>query len=320
MSCILQIKNIKKTFHIKKSFFDFKSRSICALDNVSLDLIEGETLGIVGESGCGKTTLGKTIVRLYRPDEGQMLYKKKDITFLSESRLFRYRKMIQFIFQDPLASLNPRFTVGDIIREPLDSFSIGSKSERNSIIIKLLEKVELSGEFIRRYPHELSNGQRQRIGIARAIASKPSILIADEPVSSLDVTVQVKILNLFKTLQKDLGISIIFISHDLSIIENFADRVAVMYRGKIVEIAKSNELYNNPQHPYTRALISAATSLYTTRKKEKIYLEEENENSPKYPNGCSFCSRCFMKAKDCPEKKPVLKEVSDGHFVRCLLV
>ncbi len=318
MSYILQIKNLNKSFPIKKGLF--KSKNICALDNVSFNLSSGEILGIVGESGCGKTTLGKTIVRLYRPDSGQMLYKKKDITYLSESRLYRYRKMIQFIFQDPLASLNPRFTAEDIIREPLDSFNIGLKGDRNSIIINLLEKVGLSSEHKTRYPHELSNGQRQRIGIARAIASEPTILIADEPVSSLDVTIQVKILALFRKLQKDMDLSIIFISHDLALIENFTDRVAVMYRGKIVEIGKSREVYNNPQHPYTRALISAATSLYSSVEKEKIYLEEEDENTPEYPNGCIFCSRCFMKAKDCPEKKPVLKEVSEGHFVRCLLV
>ncbi|MDE3838214.1 dipeptide/oligopeptide/nickel ABC transporter ATP-binding protein [Bacillus methanolicus] len=321
-SIILELQNVKKHFPIKAGFLQKTVGFIKAVDGINLKVKKGETIGIVGESGCGKSTAGRTIIRLYEPTEGKILFKGRDISHLSESELRKsVRKDIQMIFQDPFASLNPRKTLRSIIREPLNTHNMYSGKERDQKVEELLEKVGLNASFINRYPHEFSGGQRQRIGIARALALNPELIIADEPVSSLDVSIQAQIINLMEDLQEEFRLTYLFISHDLSVVRHISDRVGVMYLGKMMELADKHKLYTDPLHPYTQALLSAVPVL---RKKgevrrERIILKGEIPNPASPPNGCVFHTRCPAATDLCRQLVPDFKEVKRNHFVACHL-
>lgn len=304
---ILEAKNIKKYFPIKKGFFLKTTNNVKAVDDVSLFIKKGETLGLVGESGCGKSTLGRTLIRLYEPTSGEINFEGNNFLKSSGGELRKIRKNIQMIFQDPYASLDPRMTVGQIIGQPFDIHGILSGEEKEQQVKKLLEQVGLRASHINRYPHEFSGGQRQRICIARAIALNPRLIICDEPVSALDVSIQAQILNLLKDLQNELGLTYLFISHDLSVIEHFCDRVAVMYLGRIVEMAPREELFKNPQHPYTQALLSAIPTMGDGKKKMKRSLSGEVPSPINPPSGCAFHPRCPYKMDICSEKIPTLQ-------------
>ena len=314
---LLEVKNIKKWFPAKKSPFSREKVYIKAVDGVSFTLNEGETLGVVGESGCGKSTMGRTVLRLIEPTEGQVLFEGKDYTALKDAELRKSRTDLQIIFQDPYASLDPRMTIGDIIAEPLDiQLKIPAK-ERMERVLKTMERVGLNTRYVNRYPHEFSGGQRQRIGIARAIVLEPKLMVCDEPVSALDVSIQAQVLNLLMDLQKEMGMAYIFISHDLSVIKHISDRVAVMYLGHVVEIAEKADLYNHPMHPYTVALLSAIPVPDRKHKKEKIVLEGDLPSPANPPSGCIFHTRCY-KAKDiCKTQVPELKDCGNGHCCAC---
>lgn len=313
---ILIAKNIKKYFPIKKGFFLKHVADVKAVDDVSLTVKKGETLGLVGESGCGKSTLGRTLIRLYEPTAGQIEFEGHDFLKCSGKDLRTYRKDIQMIFQDPYASLDPRMTVGQIIEQPFVIHNILKPEEREAKVKELLQIVGLRPSHINRYPHEFSGGQRQRISIARAIALNPRLIICDEPVSALDVSIQAQILNLLKDLQEKLGLTYIFISHDLSVIEHICDRVAVMYLGKIVEIGPREEIFNHPQHPYTQALLGSIPSIGTGKKKMAKILTGEIPSPINPPSGCSFHPRCAYKTDRCSKDTPVL-EGSDTHQSAC---
>ena len=314
---LLEVKNIKKWFPAKKSPFSREKVYIKAVDGVSFTLNEGETLGVVGESGCGKSTMGRTVLRLIEPTEGQVLFEGKDYTALKDAELRKSRTDLQIIFQDPYASLDPRMTIGDIIAEPLDiQLKIPAK-ERMERVLKTMERVGLNTRYVNRYPHEFSGGQRQRIGIARAIVLEPKLMVCDEPVSALDVSIQAQVLNLLMDLQKEMRMAYIFISHDLSVIKHISDRVAVMYLGHVVEIAEKADLYNHPMHPYTVALLSAIPVPDRKHKKEKIVLEGDLPSPANPPSGCIFHTRCY-KAKDiCKTQVPELKDCGNGHCCAC---
>jgi len=313
---ILVAKNIKKYFPIKKGFFLRHVADVKAVDDVSLVVKKGETLGLVGESGCGKSTLGRTLIRLYEPTSGDIEFESKNFLKAKGQQLRDYRKDIQMIFQDPYASLDPRMTVGQIIEQPFVIHNILKPEEREAKVKELLELVGLRPSHINRYPHEFSGGQRQRICIARAIALNPKLIICDEPVSALDVSIQAQILNLLKDLQEKLGLTYIFISHDLSVIEHICDRVAVMYLGKIVEIASRDELFKNPQHPYTQALLGSIPSIGTGKKKMAKILTGEIPSPINPPSGCTFHPRCIYKQDRCSQDIPQL-EGSDQHQSAC---
>lgn len=315
---ILEAKNLKKHFPIKKGFFLKEVASVKAVDDVSLFVKKGETLGLVGESGCGKSTLGRTLIRLYEPSAGSVEFEGTDFLALKGEALRQKRKNIQMIFQDPYASLDPRMTVGQIIRQPMDIHNVGTMEEREKRVLELIELVGLRKGHVNRYPHEFSGGQRQRISIARTIALNPELIICDEPVSALDVSIQAQILNLLKDLQEKLGLTYIFISHDLSVIEHVCDRIAVMYLGKIVEIATREELFKNPQHPYTQALISAIPRVGHGKKKIKKSLSGEVPSPINPPSGCSFHTRCPYKMDICSQKTPLL-EGQGAHQKACFL-
>lgn len=315
---ILEAKNIKKHFPIKKGFFMRQVGAVKAVDDVSLIVRKGETLGLVGESGCGKSTLGRTLIRLYEPTSGEIQFDGQDFLQLKGSDLRNKRRNMQMIFQDPYASLDPRMTVGQIIRQPMDIHNVGSNDERTRRVLELIELVGLRKSAVNRYPHEFSGGQRQRISIARAIALNPELIICDEPVSALDVSIQAQILNLLEDLQEKLGLTYIFISHDLSVIEHVCDRIAVMYLGKIVEIASRDELFKNPQHPYTQALIGAIPQVGMGKKKMKKSLGGEVPSPINPPSGCSFHTRCPYKMDVCTQKTPQL-EGSESHKKACWL-
>lgn len=318
---ILKVDSLTKHFPVRKGLLMREVAQVKAVDGVSFDLKAGETLGIVGESGCGKSTLGRTIVRLYDPTKGTIEFKGKDLHALKGAALRKQRKEFQMIFQDPYSSLDPRKTVASIVREPLDIHSVGSPSERLQVVKELLQKVGLNPETLNRYPHEFSGGQRQRISIARAIALKPELIIADEPVSALDVSIQAQILNLMKALQKEMGITYLFISHDLSVIEHFCDTVAVMYLGKIVEIAPREELYAHPKHPYTQALVRAIPKVGRGKRLKHETLEGEVPSPINPPSGCPFHPRCSQRIEGCDSKIPQLKAYSNStnHNVSCHL-
>lgn len=303
---ILKAKNIKKFFPIKKGFFLRTVGQVKAVDDVTLEVRKGETLGLVGESGCGKSTLGRSLIRLYEPTSGEIEFENKDFLKLGGSELRQLRRDIQMIFQDPFASLDPRMTVGQILRQPFDIHKVGTYQERENRVKELLELVGLKPSHVNRYPHEFSGGQRQRICIARAIALNPRLMICDEPVSALDVSIQAQILNLLKDLQEKLGLTYIFISHDLSVIEYFCDRVAVMYLGKIVEIGTRDQIFSSPKHPYTQALLSAIPRVGEGKKQMKKSLSGEVPSPINPPSGCTFHPRCSFCMKVCSEKTPAL--------------
>ncbi|MFP3682379.1 dipeptide ABC transporter ATP-binding protein [Bacillus sp. SIMBA_026] len=319
---ILELKDVKKYFPIRSGFFQRKVGDIKAVDGVSFSLKRGETLGIVGESGCGKSTAGRTMIRLYKPTDGRILFKGQDISGLSEEKLRKsVRKNIQMVFQDPFASLNPRKTLRSIIKEPFQTHHMYSMSERNERVEELLAKVGLHPSFANRYPHEFSGGQRQRIGIARALTLNPELIIADEPVSALDVSIQAQVINLMEELQEEFNLTYLFISHDLSVVRHISDRVGVMYLGKMMELTDKHELYGNPLHPYTQALLS---SVPVTRKKdavkrERIILKGELPSPVNPPKGCVFHTRCPMAKPICKEQIPAFEEAAPGHYVACHL-
>ncbi len=313
---LLQTINLKKYFPVKRGvFFQKTIANLKAVDGISLDIQRGETLGLVGESGCGKSTLGRTIMRLYEPTSGTILFDNKDITTLPEHTFRSYRKNIQMIFQDPYASLNPRMTVESIIAEPLKTHRVGDHTERRKKVFELMDIVGLNPSYIRRYPHEFSGGQRQRIGIARALALNPKLIIADEPISSLDVSIQAQIINLLIELQIYYDLSYIFITHALSVVQHISTRVAVMYLGKIVELAPTHELFKQPLHPYTEALISAIPVPDPQREKERktkrIILKGDIPSPLHPPQGCSFHTRCPKKFDRCEVEEPRLQQIGN---------
>jgi len=318
---ILEVNNLKKYFPIREGFFLRHTGDVKALDGTSFTLREGETLGVVGESGCGKSTLGKTIIRLHDPTEGEIILNGKNMESMKKNELRLHRKDIQMIFQDPFASLDPRMTVGKILREPLDVHQVGDPKERDQMVKDLLKSVGLKEMHLNRYPHEFSGGQRQRISVARSIALKPKLIIADEPVSALDVSIQAQVLNLLKDIQKKLNLTLIFISHDLSVVEHMCDRIAVMYLGKIVEICDREELFKNPKHPYTQALIGAIPIAGHGKRKKRKILSGDVPSPINPPSGCTFHPRCEFATEQCKKVIPKLISVSTEceHQTSCLL-
>lgn len=316
---LLEVKNLKKHFPVNKGLFGQKKSFVRAVDGVSLTIEKGETLGLVGESGCGKSTTGRMITRLLAPTEGEILFDGRDLSKLNDKKIREARKELQMIFQDPYASLNPRMTIGEIIAEPLIVHNMMNKKDRIKKVHELLECVGLTSYHANRYPHEFSGGQRQRIGIARALAVNPKLIVADEPVSALDVSIQSQVLNLMQDLQKEFGLTYLFISHDLSVVEHISDRVGVMYLGKLVEIARKETLYENPKHPYTKALMSAVPIANPRIKKERIVLQGDIPSPSNPPTGCTFHPRCNACMEICKTEVPVLKETSPGHFSACHL-
>jgi oligopeptide transport system ATP-binding protein len=295
----------------------FFSPSIRAVDDVSFSVKRGETLGLVGESGCGKTTLGQTVIRLYDPTAGKIVFNGTDLAKLSPGQMRPHRRDIQMIFQDPSASLDPRMTVGSIVAEPLNIGRIGDRKERRERIQELLRVVGLNSYFANRYPHEFSGGQRQRIGIARALAVNPKLVICDEPVSALDVSIQAQVLNLLKDLQGQFGLTYLFIAHNLAVVAHIADRVGVMYLGKLVEIAPARTITENPKHPYTQALISAIPVPEPGRARQRIILEGDVPSPANPPTGCRFHPRCPIARPNCAQEEPALLEKEGGHWVAC---
>jgi peptide/nickel transport system ATP-binding protein len=321
---LLEIRNLKKYFPVRGSLFGRRTEYVKAVDDVSLRIGRGETLGLVGESGCGKTTLGRCVVRLYKPLAGEIIYQPEEteinLAELSGRELKPLRREIQMIFQDPYSSLNPRRTVFDIISEPIRVNRLASRKELEERVIHLMEIVGLETRYLRRYPHAFSGGQRQRIGIARALATNPKLIVADEPVSALDVSIQAQILNLLGDLQDEFGLSYLFVAHNLNVVKYVSDRVAVMYVGRLVELAPTEELYVAPQHPYTEALLSAVPISEPDVVRERIKLEGEIPNPVNPPPGCLFHPRCRYARDRCQEAVPPLQEVSAGHFAACHFV
>ncbi|PKM55324.1 MAG: peptide ABC transporter ATP-binding protein [Firmicutes bacterium HGW-Firmicutes-5] len=318
---LLEIKGLKKYFTVKHSMVESKRKYLKAVDGISFVINKGETFGLVGESGCGKSTTGRAIVRLYEPTGGKIIYDGEDITNISHKEMLKYRKRIQMIFQDPYASLNTRMTIADIIGEGLDIHTDIKGEARMERIHDLLTRVGLKKEHASRYPHEFSGGQRQRIGIARAIAIEPDLIICDEPISALDVSIQAQVVNMLEDLQKELGLTYLFIAHDLSMVKHISDRIGVMYLGHMMEIAESNELYEKPLHPYTKALLSSIPIPDPRAKKEGRIVLEGDVRSPIDPKeGCRFSSRCRYCEEICDEVTPELVEVLPDHFVACHLV
>ncbi len=314
---LLEVKHLKKHFPIKGGVFSKTIGYVYAVDDINFTLEKGETLGLVGESGCGKSTTGRTILRLIEPTDGAIYFEGQDITTLDKSAMRALRREMQIIFQDPYASLNPRMTVGSIIGEPLEIHKIAKGSEKEERVASLLQKVGLRAEDMRKYPHEFSGGQRQRIGIARALALNPKLIVCDEPVSALDVSIQAQVINLLEDLQAEFGLSYLFIAHNLNVVEHISNRVAVMYLGQIVELASDEELYRNPQHPYTEALLSAVAIPDPTVKKKRIILEGDVPSPINPPRGCHFHTRCMYKDKICEEVEPEFKDIGGGHWVAC---
>ncbi|MBE4909363.1 dipeptide ABC transporter ATP-binding protein [Bacillus luteolus] len=316
---LLEVKNLKTYYPIKGGFFRKTVAHVKAVDDVSLEIKNGETLGLVGESGCGKSTTGRTIMRLLEPTDGQILFDGKDITELRGKSLRDIRKDIQMVFQDPYASLNPMQMVGDIVSEPIMNFTNKSLKSLKDEVMELLKKVGLPEDAYYKYAHEFSGGQRQRIGIARALALRPKLIIADEPVSALDVSVQSQVLNLLKELQDEFDLTFLFIAHDLSVVKHMSDRIGVMYLGNIVEIAEKASIYDEPLHPYTQALISAIPVPDPRKKSQRIILEGDVPSPANPPSGCPFHPRCPQAIAECSASKPQLKEVKPGHRVACHL-
>ncbi|SHJ02041.1 oligopeptide transport system ATP-binding protein [Dethiosulfatibacter aminovorans DSM 17477] len=313
---LISVRNLKKYFKVGRG------QILKAVDDVSFDIKVGETLGLVGESGCGKSTTGRTIIRLYEPTGGDVIFDDINVSKLNKAEQKKFTREAQMIFQDPYASLNPRMTVTDIIGEGIDIHNLYTGMERQKRIYELLELVGLSREHANRFPHEFSGGQRQRIGIARALAIEPKFIVCDEPISALDVSIQAQVVNLLQDLQKELGLTYLFIAHDLSMVKHISDRVAVMYLGSIVELTTSNEIYNEPLHPYTKALMSAVPipDPEVSKAKHRILLEGDVPSPINIPPGCKFQGRCPLCQEICKMEEPELREVKPGHFVACHLV
>jgi oligopeptide/dipeptide ABC transporter ATP-binding protein len=315
---LVEVNDLKMYFPIRRGVFSKVVGHVRAVDGVSFDIFEGETLGLVGESGCGKTTTGRVILRLLRASEGRVSFRGRDLMAMGRRELRFLRREMQIIFQDPYSSLNPRMTVGGMLSEALKIHGIARGKESQERINELLIFVGLSPVHANRYPHEFSGGQRQRIGIARALSTSPSLIIADEPVSALDVSIQAQILNLMQDLQKKLKLTYLFIAHDLSVVEHISDRIAVMYLGKVVELAPANQLYQEPLHPYTMALMSAVPVADPKVKKKRIFLEGDVPSPANPPPGCAFHPRCKYAASECKEVIPPLENVRNGSFAACI--
>jgi len=318
---LLEIKNLTKWFPVKKSIFTRKRSNVQAVDGVSFFIKKGETLGIVGESGCGKTTLGRTIIKLYEPTAGEIIYSGVDIAGFTQKQMLPYRRKMQMIFQDPYASLNPRMTVGDIIGESIDIHKLMVGKERKQRVQYLLNKVGLNNDHVNRYPHEFSGGQRQRIGIARSLAVEPEFIVCDEPISALDVSIQAQVVNMLEELQDDLGLTYLFIAHDLSMVRHISSRIGVMYLGQLVELTTSGELYKNPLHPYTKALLSSIPipDPDASAAMHRIMLEGEIPSPIDPAPGCRFRGRCKYAMPKCSELNPQLKDLGNEHFISCHL-
>jgi oligopeptide transport system ATP-binding protein len=320
---LLDVRDLKMYFPITRGIiFQRQVGAIKAVDGLNFTMFKGETLGLVGESGCGKSTTGRAILQLYRPTNGEVFFEGTDLTKTKGEELRKMRRRMQMIFQDPYASLNPRMTVGSIIGEPLEVHNIGSsKKDRQERVQELLKTVGLNPYFVNRYPHEFSGGQRQRIGVARALAVNPAFIVCDEPISALDVSIQAQIINLLEDLQDELGLTYLFIAHDLSVVRHISDRIAVMYLGKIVELADRDELYENPMHPYTQALLSAVPipdpKIETQRK--RVILEGDVPSPANPPKGCNFSTRCPRVMDICREQEPPFNEYKPAHYAACFL-
>lgn len=317
MKKLIEVKNLSKTFYVDKGFLK-KSKCLTAVDDISFDVMEGETLCLVGESGCGKSTLGRCILQIIKPTSGEVIFDGVDLCKLDEKAMRPYRQSFQMIFQDPYASLNPRMTIREQIGAPLDAFKLtASKEEREQKIRDVCKVVGISEDWLCKYPHEFSGGQRQRIVIARALVLNPRFIVCDEPVSALDVSIRSQVLNLMKDLQAQFKFSYLFVSHDLSVVNYIGDRIAVMYLGEFVELADKKELFNNPMHPYTHALLSAIPVADVNYKKERIYLEGEVPSPINPPSGCKFRTRCQFATGICKEQRPEFRMVGENHFVAC---
>ena len=317
---LVSVSNLTMHFPIFKGVFRRQVGSVKAVDGVSFDIFRGETLGLVGESGCGKSTTGRAILRLYDPTDGSIILNGQDVTALDGKALRDLRPEMQMIFQDPQACLNPRMTVSDIIAEPLDEHRPEmSKKDKQAKVKELLAQVGMNPDFANRYPHEFSGGQRQRIGIARALALNPKFIVCDEPIAALDVSIQAQVVNLLEDLQQQLGLTYLFISHDLSMVRHIADRVAVMYLGKVIELADRDALYDEPLHPYTKALLSAVPTVEETQR-ERIILQGDVPSPANPPKGCNFCTRCPVAEARCRQEEPEWREVAPGRFAACHLL
>jgi oligopeptide transport system ATP-binding protein len=317
MDPLLEVKDLRKYFPVKRGVGE--RVVLRAVDGVSFEIRRGETLGLVGESGCGKSTVARLILRLVEPTAGEVYFGKTSVFQTNKEEMRQLRRKMQIVFQDPYSSLNPRMPVEEIVGEGLTIHGLAKGTEKKNRVAELLEMVGLGREHMGRYPHEFSGGQRQRIGIARALAVGPEFLIADEPVSALDVSIQAQVINLFEDLQTELGLTYLFIAHDLRVVKHISDRVAVMYLGQIVEIAEGNELYQNPLHPYTQALLSAIPVTDPQTKKQRIVVEGDPPSPIHIPSGCRFHPRCHKRFERCDQEAPVLREVSSGHWVSCHL-
>lgn len=315
---LLEVKRLKKYFLITRGWRKEKT-FIRAVDGVDLSIRRGETLGLVGESGCGKTTVGRLILRLIEPTEGDILFEGQNLIHLGKKEIHPLRRAFQIIFQDPFASLNPRMTVSEIVGRPMEIHGLAQRSERSERVSRLLESVGLRREHLSRYPHEFSGGQRQRIGIARALATQPKLIVADEPTSALDVSVQAQILNLMTQLQKEFALTYLFISHNITVVRHISDRVAVMYLGKVVEMAEKKALFQSPTHPYTQALLAAVPSPDPKKKREEAILEGDVPSPIHPPSGCRFHTRCRYALPKCLEEEPFFHQVEDGRWVACHL-
>ena len=322
-NALVEVRDLKKYFPITRGLLIQREvGQVRAVDGLTFDIEDGETLGLVGESGCGKSTTGRTILQLHRATSGQVLFEGAELTEMRGDKLRLARRNFQMIFQDPYASLNPRLTVESIIAEPLEVHNMGNRKERHERVKELMELVGLNPSLNNRYPHEFSGGQRQRIGVARALALNPKFIVADEPISALDVSIQAQVVNLLEELQQKLGLTYLFIAHDLSMVRHIADRTAVMYLGKIVELASRDELYNNPLHPYTQALLSAVPipDPKKERKRQRIILTGDVPSPASPPTGCNFNPRCPVAIDICSEVDPEWREIKDGHWVACHVV